>query len=148
MRLISWLGTATKLSSLTSGQVFSTRKTELSSGNSFYANRREGTSALHTVYALFYKQRSGISNVKEHSRALHTVYASFCKQIPGVSHVKEHSSALHTVYASFYKQRSDISHEKEQTRYKLCMPRSLSKDSPSAMPPRNKRSTHCIFIVL
>ena len=56
MHLISLLGTATKLSNRTSGQVVSIRQTEFSSGNSFYANRREGTSALHTVYASFYKQ--------------------------------------------------------------------------------------------
>ena len=56
MHLIRLLGTATKLWSRTSGQVVSTQQTELSSGNSFYANRREGTSALHTVYTLFYKQ--------------------------------------------------------------------------------------------
>ena len=56
MHLISLLGTATKLSSRTSGQVFSTRQTELSSVNSLHANRREGTSALHTVYASFYLQ--------------------------------------------------------------------------------------------
>ena len=54
-------------------------------------------------------------------------------------------SALHTVYAFFYKQRSDISHAKEQARYTQCMLRSLSKD-PSPAAPRNKRSTHCIFI--
>ena len=38
--LISLFGTATKLSSRTSEQVFSTQQTELSSGNSFYYNPR------------------------------------------------------------------------------------------------------------
>ena len=66
MHLISWLGTASKLSSRTKGQVVSTRQTESSSAK------------RHLI----------------------------CSQ----------------------KQRSYTSHAKEQARYRLCVPRSLSKD--------------------
>ena len=55
-----------------------------------------GTSALHTVYASFFKQRSDISYAKE--------------------------QAPYTVYA--FKQISDISHAKEQVRGTLCIYRS------------------------
>ena len=78
MHLISLLGTATKLSSRTNGQVFLTRQTELSSGNSFYANRREGTSALHTVYASFTRSicNDTIWVTRRNKRATHCISLS------------------------------------------------------------------------
>ena len=79
MHLIRLLGTATKLWSRTSGQVVSTQQTELSSGSSFYANRREGTSALHTVYASFYKQWSHMSHAKEQARYTLYIHCSLNK---------------------------------------------------------------------
>ena len=77
MHLISLPGEGTKLSSRTSGQVVSTRQIELSSGKCISLviiivlqtkirhKPREGTSALRTMYASFYKQRSDISHRKE-----------------------------------------------------------------------------------
>ena len=53
---------------------------------------RKGTSALHTVYASFFTQRSGHKPLEE-------------------------ISARHIVYASFFNQRSDVSHAKEQACY-------------------------------
>ena len=60
---------------------------------------------------------------------------------------REGTSALHNVYASFFKQRFNESHAKKQARSTLRIHRSLSKD-PTKATRRNKRSRHCVYIVL
>jgi len=54
---------------------------------------------------------------REGTRALRTVYASFYKQTSNKP--REGTSALCTVYASFFQQSSDISHVKEKAFYML-----------------------------
>ena len=146
MHLISWLGTATKLSSRT----FLDPKDRVVEWKLVLREQtRRNKRPSHCVCLVQYKQISGMSHVKEHSSALHTVYASFYKQISGMSHVKEHSSALHTVYASFYKQRSGVSHVKEHSSALHTVYASFCKQI--RREPREgtfKRAAHCVCLVL